>query len=881
MQCYTELVPPTAVNASIALPFLSATANNLVVAKDSLLQIFAPKSVVSDEVSTNQEHLQTNGHSSGVSSKKERIHTTKLVLVSQVNVAGIITDLARIKSQRSKSGGELLLVAARDAKLSLVEWDPEKHSISTVSIHYYEREDLQGAPWAPSMGQNINCLTVDAASRCAAFKFGARSLAIIPFHQAGDDLVMDDMDNETRPAGRNSIKTNGEPSAAQTPYSASFVLSLLTLDPALKFPIHMAFLQGYREPTLGILSSQVGVSAGLLRERKDPVNFTVYTLDVEQRASTTLLSVTGLPYDIYRVLALPGPIGGALLIGSNEFIHVDQGGKANGVAVNEFAKQCTAFPLVQQDGLDLKLEGCTIEQLGTTAGDMLVVLGTGGLAVLSFKLDGRAVGGLSVHVVSDEKGGALLPAAVSCVSTVGRGRVFLGSEDWDSVVLGWNTKTQKAKVQRQKSKVEENDDDMDLDLDYEDEEDENDLYAEVKSDNRQDSITGSTAATSPDEYAFRIHDRLTNIAPLANAQLMSSRSQQGTATTSSASLELDLLATSGRGKTSALIRLSPQIRLQETQALELADVQRVWSLHSEMDGSSDDAEEHNIVVTSTAPNAATPESHAYRFSDGDLKEFDGADFEVDAGATIEIATMLGGTRVVQVLLGEVRTFDAGKFLFPTHLCFSRSTFSLGGVIALHEAFAYMPGIGPRGWFQRVTSSDYHCTYAFDRRNTINSCSFNIVLVPYVTMHADHRPELNLTQILPLSDEMPVTASHVPASMDTGVRQPSVSSPPRIMAASIAEPYILLTRDDNSVIILKADDAGDLEEVDKGEHIGQTKWVSGSLYDDVNDAFHLEAADDGDDEEEEFSSMLMFLVDVDGGLQVRALFREYSRTRLTI
>ena len=40
MQCYTELVPPTAVTRAVSLPFLSSIAANLIVAKTSLLQIF-------------------------------------------------------------------------------------------------------------------------------------------------------------------------------------------------------------------------------------------------------------------------------------------------------------------------------------------------------------------------------------------------------------------------------------------------------------------------------------------------------------------------------------------------------------------------------------------------------------------------------------------------------------------------------------------------------------------------------------------------------------------------------------------------------------------------------------------------------------------------
>src|SRR5256885_14099325 len=122
MQCYTELIPPSGVTHAVSLPFTSPTASNLVVARTSLLQIFTQKQV-------------NNGHD------------TKLVLVAEYSLSGTVTSLGRVKILNSKCGGEAVLVALRDAKLSLIEWDPDQHAISTISIHYYESEDRQSCPW--------------------------------------------------------------------------------------------------------------------------------------------------------------------------------------------------------------------------------------------------------------------------------------------------------------------------------------------------------------------------------------------------------------------------------------------------------------------------------------------------------------------------------------------------------------------------------------------------------------------------------------------------------------------------------------------------------------------------------------------------------------
>ena len=84
----------------------------------------------------------------------------------------------------------------------------------------------------------------------------------------------------------------------------------------------------------------------------------------------------------------------------------------------------------------------------------------------------------------------------------------------------------------------------------------------------------------------------------------------------------------------------------------------------------------------------------------------------------------------------------------------------------------------------------------------------------------------------------------------------------MVAASFADPYVLLVKDDQSMSILAADESGDLEELQQGEKIKNEKWNSGSLYDDANDALRLEFSED-----EEASNVLLFLLTSHGGLQV--------------
>ncbi|PQE22071.1 cpsf a subunit region protein [Rutstroemia sp. NJR-2017a BVV2] len=697
MQCYTELTPPTAVTHSLSLPFLSADSKNLIVAKASLLQIFTfktttvdlsissatdPKSEQDAPIIDHRFHDEDGLEASflGVDSvlqRSELAQTTKLVLVAEYTLSGTVTSLVRVKIMGSKTGGEALLVGFKDAKLSLVEWDPERPGISTISIHFYEQDELQGSPWAPSLGNCVNYISVDPGSRCAALKFGARNLAILPFKQ-DEDVNMDGWDEELdgpRPASKATQKAAGENGQLETPYGSSFVLCLPTLDPSLIYPIHLAFLYEYREPTFGILSSTLSPSGALLQERKDHLSYMVFTLDLHQRASTPILSVTGLPYDLFAVVPLAPPVGGALLVGANELIHIDQAGKANGVGVNVFAKQCTSFGLLDQSDLEMRLEGCKIAQLSIENGEMLIILHSGDLAILSFRMDGRSVSGLSVRRVIADSGGTILTAAASCVSSLGQGTLFVGSEISDSHVLGWTRKSNQ--VSRRKSKLDTStgfDEDI-LDEEDLDDDDDDDLYG----DGPAITLTAghSAAANSKaGDYIFRIHDSMINIAPINEitfGEKAPSASDEEELNSSAVTSDLQLVAAVGRERGGSLAIINQNIQPKVIGRFEFPEARGIWTMSAKRPtpkgllvnkektaASGDygaDAQYDRLMIVSKASSDVAEESAVYALTSAGFEALTGTEFEPAAGSTIEAGTLGNGMRVIQVLKSEVRSYD--------------------------------------------------------------------------------------------------------------------------------------------------------------------------------------------------------------------------------
>lgn len=674
MQCYTELAPPTAVSHALYLPFLSPKANNLVVAKNSLLQIFELKSTITEvsESDGDADNVSPILDTEAADVPLQRTeHTSKLVLVAEFPLAGTVISLARIKALNTKTKAESLLVAFRDARLSLVEWDPETFNLNTISIHYYENPDLAGAPWSADLKDTYNFLAADPSSRCAALKFGVHNLAILPFRQR--DLAEDDYDSDLE--GAREEKAGGVDGASghQTPYQSSFVLPLTHLDPTLTHPVHLAFLHEYREPTFGIVASSRATASSLLTQRKDILTYTVFTLDIEQKASTTLLSVQGLPYDISKVVPLPLPIGGALLVGGNEIIHVDQAGKTNGVAVNELTKTCTSFPLSDQSDLALRLEGCTVELLSQDTGDVLIVLNDGKLFTLTFTLDGRTVSGLTLQPVEADHGGHILNFASSCAANLGRGRIFIGSEDADSVLLGWASRVSQAGRKRSQPDISVDNADSDFDEDDEVEDLDDDLYNDTAPSVKK--ITASASEPSaPGSYTFRIHDILPSIAPIRDAVLHTAADARKIDTLRPSNRAGDILLSTGRGAAGGVTILNRELSPTNLAQSSLASARGLWAVHAKkqaptglVTGIGQDTEANmasdvdydQYLVVCTAGSGGSENTVVYQVNGNELEESSKGDFEREEGSTINVGTLAGGTKVVQVMRSEVRTYDSG------------------------------------------------------------------------------------------------------------------------------------------------------------------------------------------------------------------------------
>lgn len=89
--------------------------------------------------------------------------------------------------------------------------------------------------------------------------------------------------------------------------------------------------------------------------------------------------------------------------------------------------------------------------------------------------------------------------------------------------------------------------------------------------------------------------------------------------------------------------------------------------------------------------------------------------------------------------------------------------------------------------------------------------------------------------------------------------------PKIVKASLADPFLLLIRDDASIFVAWCDDDNDLEEIERDDDILlTTKWLTGCLYRDTNDTF---ASIRGKKRLNDAAPVYMFLLDTESTLYV--------------
>lgn len=549
MDAYHEFIQPTRVSQCIGCNFISPTSKSLIVGKATVLQVFE---IITTKTKTQQY---------------------KLKLVEQFKLHGLITDIKAIRTVENRQL-DYLLVSTKGAKMSLIKWDHHLNSISTVSLHYYENS-IQSSTYEKLTTTD---LVVEPNNNCTCLRF-KNLLTFLPFETLDEEEEDDEDDEEMNGSSgsdkKATNKENGNSGGEEVSelFESSFMIDGHTLDSRIGDIIDMQFLYNYREPTIAIIFLKAHAWAGNLPKVKDNINFIVLSLDLVTKASTTVLKIDNLPFDIDKIIPLPQPLNGSLLMGCNEIIHVDNGGITRRLALNQFTSSITTSlkNYHDQSDLNLKLENCTVKPIPND-NKVLMILNNGDFYYINFKIDGKTIKKFFVEKVSDINYDDMQLTYPGEIATLDNNLMFISNKNGNNPLLELKYKNFEHVI------VQENEENSNP-LDNKDEED--DLYEEDEV-NKKISINKSL-------IEFIKHDELLNNGPISNFTLGHYSTDKFKSSLPNPNYkEVSIISNSGSHKQGGLNILTPSVQPIIQSSLSFSQIHRMWTINNEFLITSDD-----------------------------------------------------------------------------------------------------------------------------------------------------------------------------------------------------------------------------------------------------------------------------------------------------
>lgn len=143
----------------------------------------------------------------------------------------------------SGSQRDALLISFKDAKLSVVQHDPDTFDLKTLSLHYFEEDDIKvrsifcditsqtvtkrnfieilKGGWTGNY--HVPMVRVDPDNRCAVMVVYGKKLVVLPFRR---DSSLDEIElQDVKPMKKTPVQL-----IAKTPILASYIITLKDLD---------------------------------------------------------------------------------------------------------------------------------------------------------------------------------------------------------------------------------------------------------------------------------------------------------------------------------------------------------------------------------------------------------------------------------------------------------------------------------------------------------------------------------------------------------------------------------------------------------------------------------------------------------------------------
>jgi cleavage and polyadenylation specificity factor subunit 1 len=375
--CHKLPFAPTCIEHCVRANFISENQTNLIVARYTLLQIY--------EIRTN--NVEEQGTQQGQAS---------LDLVCEFNLFGNIEGLSVVRFPQKRR--DYLLLSIADAKISIVEWDLASWDLKLVSLHFYENDEKFQECHSRIIRKPLMIVSPD--NKCAVMLVYDKQIVVLPF-QASFSQNANMMDSPV-----------------------SYIVDLPSLN--IWHIKDIQFVNGHNDPTICVLFEPKITAPNRYALGQNTCHIVTISLNLTTKTNPITWHKEKLPHDCYKVIPVPLPVGGVIILASNS-VHYYCHTNYFGMSFNTFADELVMERKLEKSKFTTTLDSANGVWLNDTC--LLLSSGiTGELLLLSIVIANKA----AVRFVLSRVGES---CASSCMTLLSNEHLFLGSRLDDSVLL--------------------------------------------------------------------------------------------------------------------------------------------------------------------------------------------------------------------------------------------------------------------------------------------------------------------------------------------------------------------------------------------------------------------------------------------------------------
>lgn len=609
---------------------------NLVVTAANVLEVYAIR--LQEESNSGDLKGTIEPRRGGV---MDGISGASLELVCHYRLHGNVDSMAVLSIGAGDRGRrrDSIILTFEDAKISVLEFDDSIHGLRTSSMHCFEGPEWLYLKRGRESFARGPLVKVDPQGQCAGVLVYGVQMIILKAAEAGG-FVGDD----------NACSAGG---AVTARIESSYIISLRDLD--MRHVKDFIYIHGYIEPVLVILHEHELTWAGRVSWKHHTCTISALSISTTSKQHPLIWSASNLPHEAYKLLAVPSPIGGVIVISTNT-IHYHSQSASCILALNNFAVSVDSSQEMTRSNFTLELDAANATWLSNDVA--LLSTKTGELLLLTLVFDGRVVQRLDL---SKSKASVL----TSGITTVGNSLFFLGSRLGDSLLVQFTAGVGSTSLP---PGVKEEVGDIEGDVHLAK------RLRRSSSDASQDMINGdelslygsgpNSAQSAQKTFSFTVRDSLINVGPLKDFSYGLRINADHSATGIAKQSNYELVCCSGHGKNGALCVLQQSVRPEVITQEPIPGCKGLWTVYHK------NSRSHNIDTSKMA--ADDDEYHAYLIISlesrtmvlqtiNNLEEVtENVDYYVQ-GSTIAAGNLFGRRRVIQIYARGSRILD-GAFM---------------------------------------------------------------------------------------------------------------------------------------------------------------------------------------------------------------------------